>query len=81
MENISNIKKSLKEYIIFILFLLKTTTLLQSKVYLIKIYPIDALVIAVVIFWSICNRYILRILLKILISNDFKFESFIYTII
>ena len=80
MENISN-KKSLKEYIFSFYFILKTTTLLQSKVYLIKIYPIDALVIAVVIFWSICNRYILRILLKILISNDYKFEGFINTFI
>jgi len=49
VENISN-KKSLKEYIFSFYFILKTTTLLQSKVYLIKIYPIDALVIAVVIF-------------------------------
>ena len=51
-------------------FYFNTTTLLQSWTYLIKIWPIDALVIAVVEKYSVCNRYILRILLKILISTD-----------
>jgi len=58
MENLEKLLKRFKESKAFssdeiepnIYFILKTTTLLQSKVYLIKIYPIDALVIAVVIF-------------------------------
>jgi hypothetical protein len=60
--------------IYFIFFRLKTTTLLQLKVDLIKIYRVDAFIIAVVMFFLHCRRYILRILLKILISEDLKFE-------
>jgi hypothetical protein len=64
-----------KFYIFFIFYLtLKTTTLLQLKVDLIKIYRIDAFIIAVVMIFLHCRRYILRILLKILISEDLKFE-------
>ena len=45
-------------------------------VYLNKIFLTDALVIVVVWFFPFCNGYILRILLKILISDYLKVSKF-----